>query len=90
MSYWDTSTLVKLYAQELDQCYQQAPRIPLRTLNALHLASARVAGETEFVATDNRMRDSGMSRSRPGSPNIQDRSRTDVLANHKVGVRHPL
>jgi predicted nucleic acid-binding protein len=45
------------YGQVLDQCYQQTPRIPLRTLDALHLASARVAGETEIVATDNRMRD---------------------------------
>ena len=45
------------YGQVLDQCYQQAPPIPLRTLDALHLASARVAGETELVATDKRMRD---------------------------------
>lgn len=41
----------------LGQCYQQTPPIPLRTLDALHLATARVAGETEIVATDKRMRD---------------------------------
>jgi len=31
--------------------------VRLRTLDVLHLASARVAGETELVATDQRMRD---------------------------------
>ena len=45
------------YGHVLTPCYQQNPRIPLRTLDALHLASARVAGETELVATDKRMRD---------------------------------
>jgi predicted nucleic acid-binding protein len=45
------------YGQVLTLCYQQSPRIPLRTLDALHLASARVAGETELVVTDKRMRD---------------------------------
>jgi len=45
------------YAQVLAPCYQQTPPIPVRTLDALHLASARVAGETELVATDRRMRE---------------------------------
>jgi predicted nucleic acid-binding protein len=45
------------YGQVLSQCYQQTPAIPLRTLDVLHLASARVAGETKVVATDKRMRD---------------------------------
>jgi len=45
------------YGHVLSTCYQQTPPIPLRTLDALHLASARVAGETELVATDKRMRD---------------------------------
>lgn len=49
--------LEREYGQVLTVCYQQNPRIPLRTLDALHLASARVAGETELVATDRRMRD---------------------------------
>ena len=38
-------------------CYRQTPTLPLRTLDALHLASARVAGQTEVVATDKRMRE---------------------------------
>jgi predicted nucleic acid-binding protein len=45
------------YGQVLGACYRQAPAISLRTLDALHLAAARVAGETELVATDKRMRD---------------------------------
>ena len=44
------------YGQVLNLCYQQTPPLVLRTLDALHLASARVAGETELVATDKRMR----------------------------------
>ena len=37
-------------------CYRQSPPIPLRTFDALHLASARVAGETEIVSTDKTLR----------------------------------
>ena len=39
------------------RCYRHTPLIPIRTLDAIHLASARVAGETELVVTDKRMRD---------------------------------
>ena len=45
------------YGQVLATCSQQTPPIALRTLDALHLASARTAGETEIVATDKRLRD---------------------------------
>ena len=38
-------------------CYRRTPVIPIRTFDALHLAAARVAGETELVATDKRLRD---------------------------------
>jgi predicted nucleic acid-binding protein len=38
-------------------CYRRHPPLPVRTLDALHLASARVAGETEVVATDTRLRE---------------------------------
>ena len=40
----------------LTRCYGQTPAIPLRTLDALHLAAARVAGGTQLVAADKRMR----------------------------------
>ena len=45
------------YGQVLNLCYQQAPPVLLRTLDAVHLASARVSGETEIVATDKRLRE---------------------------------
>ena len=44
------------YGRVLSHCFQQMPLLSLRTLDAIHLASARVAGETEIVATDNRLR----------------------------------
>ena len=51
------ATVEQEYGQVLNVCYQQAPPISLRTLDALHLAAARVSGETEIVATDRRLRD---------------------------------
>ncbi|MDB6040377.1 MAG: twitching motility protein PilT [Verrucomicrobiales bacterium] len=47
----------KEYGEVLNLCCQQTPPLLLRTLDVLHLASARAAGETEVVATDNRLRD---------------------------------
>ena len=38
-------------------CYRRTPPLPIRTFDAIHLASARVAGETEIVATDKRLRE---------------------------------
>jgi uncharacterized protein len=38
-------------------CYRHAPPVPIRTLDALHLASSRADGQTELVATDKRLRD---------------------------------
>jgi predicted nucleic acid-binding protein len=38
-------------------CYRRNPALPIRTLDALHLASARVSGQTELVGTDKRLRD---------------------------------
>ncbi|MBI4604173.1 MAG: type II toxin-antitoxin system VapC family toxin [Planctomycetes bacterium] len=38
-------------------CYRRAPPISVRTFDAIHLATARVAGEAELVATDRRMRE---------------------------------
>ena len=39
------------------RCYRHTPPIPIRTFDAIHLATARVAGEAELVTTDKRMRD---------------------------------
>lgn len=40
----------------LETCLTQSPPVFIRTLDAWHLASARVAGETEFVTADLRQR----------------------------------
>lgn len=37
-------------------CYRHTPPLAIRTLDALHLASARADKQTEVVATDRRMR----------------------------------
>ena len=49
------------FARIMSQCYAKSPPIQLRTLDGLHLASARVAGETEFVVTDRRLRDAALA-----------------------------
>lgn len=41
-------------------CYRHSPPVPVRTMDALHLASARVAGETEIVGTDKKLRDAAV------------------------------
>lgn len=38
-------------------CYRRQPPVPIRTFDAIHLATARVAGEPEVVVTDKRMRE---------------------------------
>jgi predicted nucleic acid-binding protein len=42
-------------------CYRRTPPLPLRTLDAIHLATAQAAGETEMVATDVRLREAAKS-----------------------------
>ena len=44
------------FAQVLDQCFSQTPPVFVRTNDALHIASAITAGETEFVTADLRQR----------------------------------
>lgn len=45
------------YGRVLDLCYGHQPTLPIRTLDVLRLACARVVGATELVATDKRLRD---------------------------------
>ena len=45
----------------VDRCHGGQPSIPIRTLDALHLAAARVAGETEGVSTDHRQRQAALA-----------------------------
>ena len=44
------------YASVLRQCLLHTPPVFVRTNDALHLASARLAGEHEFVSADARQR----------------------------------
>jgi len=41
----------------IEKCYRQTPLLPLRTLDAIHLATASDAAESEIVATDKRLRE---------------------------------
>lgn len=44
------------FAKVLDRCCSQTPPVFIRTNDALHVASAIVAGEVEFVTADIRQR----------------------------------
>jgi uncharacterized protein len=45
----------------IEQCYSQSPSVFVRTNDALHLAAAREAGESEVVATDKRLREAALA-----------------------------
>jgi predicted nucleic acid-binding protein len=51
----DVAVLGK-FDEFIDQCHAATPPIFLRTNDALHLAAARSAGETEIVTTDRKLR----------------------------------
>lgn len=45
----------------VDACHAMRPAIFIRTNDAIHLAAARCAGETEIVATDKRLREAALA-----------------------------
>ncbi len=49
------------YHMIVDQCHSRVPPIFIRTNDALHLAAALCAGETEIVATDKRLREAALA-----------------------------
>lgn len=49
------------FDEVVDRCLSLAPPIFIRTNDALHLAAARCAGETEIVATDKRLREAALA-----------------------------
>jgi predicted nucleic acid-binding protein len=51
------SDIEQEYRRILISCFQNKPAMPMRTLDAIHLATARFASESEIVATDKRLRD---------------------------------
>ncbi|HYR58675.1 MAG TPA: type II toxin-antitoxin system VapC family toxin [Chthoniobacteraceae bacterium] len=52
----DSAAVEAEFAGVLETCLSRQPPIFIRTLDAWHLASARVSGETEFVTADLRQR----------------------------------
>ena len=51
-----TDDMERQFGTVLESCFSQVPPVFIRTNDALHLAAARVAGETEFVTADGRQR----------------------------------
>ena len=45
------------FERVVKRCFAQTPPVFIRTLDALHIAAANTAGETEIVATDKRLRE---------------------------------
>jgi predicted nucleic acid-binding protein len=45
----------------VNQCHSLVPPVFIRTNDALHLAAAHCAGETEIVATDKRLREAALA-----------------------------
>jgi predicted nucleic acid-binding protein len=52
----DGLNVEKRFIEVLEQCYSQVPPVFIRTNDALHIASALIAGEAEFVTADLRQR----------------------------------
>ncbi|MCX6855647.1 MAG: type II toxin-antitoxin system VapC family toxin [Verrucomicrobia bacterium] len=44
----------------IDHCHGHLPPLPIRTLDSIHLAAARVAHESEIVTADKRLRDAAI------------------------------
>jgi predicted nucleic acid-binding protein len=56
----ETPDTEREFGAVLEVCFSQAPPIFIHTNDALHLASAKVAGEREFVTADMRQRAAAM------------------------------
>ena len=52
----ETADMEREFGVVLDKCFSQTPPTFIRTNDALHLASAKVAGEPEFITGDARQR----------------------------------
>ncbi len=48
----ESAALEVAFAWVLERCLSQVPAVFIRTNDALHIAAAKVAGETEFVSAD--------------------------------------
>jgi predicted nucleic acid-binding protein len=54
------SQVVARFEAIIEQMHGLKPAIQLRTLDAIHLSTAAVSGESEVVATDRRLRDAAL------------------------------
>jgi predicted nucleic acid-binding protein len=54
------SSIVSKFEAVVERCHGQTPAILLRTLDAVHLATAVISGENQLVATDRRLRDAAI------------------------------
>jgi predicted nucleic acid-binding protein len=52
----DDAEVEKRFGEVMERCHSQTPPTFVRTNDALHIASALVAGEKEFVTADGRQR----------------------------------
>ena len=52
----ETDVVRGKFGEVLEACFSQTPAVFIRTNDALHIASALVAGEKEFVTADGRQR----------------------------------
>jgi len=52
----ETADMEREFGTVLEACFSQKPPTFIRTNDALHLASAKVAGELEFITADMRQR----------------------------------
>jgi predicted nucleic acid-binding protein len=56
----ETGDTERQFGVVLEACFSQTPPTFIRTNDALHLASAKVAGEPEFITADMRQRAAAM------------------------------
>lgn len=52
----ETDAVREKFGEVLEACFSQTRPVFIRTNDALHIASALVAGENEFVTADGRQR----------------------------------
>ncbi|WP_395746829.1 type II toxin-antitoxin system VapC family toxin [Prosthecobacter sp.] len=52
----ETAAVQQEFVKVLEQCFLAAPPVFIRTNDALHIASARVLRQADFVTADNRQR----------------------------------
>ena len=55
------SAVIAIFDAVVEHCNGRTPSLPIRTLDAIHLATAQVSGEPVLVATDKRLRDAAAS-----------------------------